>query len=193
MSGTSAVIAERLARWGQALLGLAMFALAAGGTIVSQFFPEREGEGLSTPLLVLLVPIWAVGGAGILLCLAAWVMYPRLTSELNLDLERREDGLHFGRLTRVLACVVLAIFCLGAFGLAASPEEASSPWLRWGIAYFAVCLWGFTVYLSFFYVAERHLATTTLLNLLSPLLAYLLVPLHWPVLVWLNKACRDER
>jgi len=52
--------------------------------------------------------------------------------------------------------------------------------------YVAVCSWAFIVYLSNFFSPSRQRATTTYINLLTPFFAFLLIPISWPILIWLS-------
>jgi len=178
--------AKRIALCGKTLIAFFAAALIVGGGTINMFFPHLLGKGITTESLFVLIPIWTVGVLGILLSLTGWVMYPRMASELDVDYPTRADGRYFSTFTRGLACFTTTLMCLAIVPLLISSGESDPLWKRGVIAYVVVCVWAFTVYLSFFYSPKRHLATTTLLNLLTPLLAYFLFPVVWPVLLVLS-------
>jgi hypothetical protein len=179
--------ARRFAYWGKILIASCFAALVVGRCTVEIFFPELVRAGITATSLFLLIPIWSVGGLGVLLSLTGWIMYPRMATELDVDWPTRGDGRYFSTFTRRLACFTTTLLCLAAIALLISPQESEPRWKLGLIAYVVVCVWAFTVYLSSFYSPKQHLATTTFLTLLTPLLAYVLFPVVWPILLLLSR------
>jgi hypothetical protein len=182
----STPVDQRFIRWGKTLIGLCVTALGIGGSIVSIFFSHMLGKGVPAPMCFLLVPIWSVGALGIILLVAAWFLSPRTMSQIEFTYSRRSDGRYFGTLVRVLACFTLTLFFLVTLSLVYSTDAPEPFWVRFLFMYIAGCVWAFTLHLSFMYIPDRHLATTTLVNLLGPVFAYLLFPVLWPALLWFN-------
>ena len=175
-----------VAKWGRRLLAASMSALMIGASIVKIFFPGHLGRGLDVVTLSILIPIWAVGIAGILLLLAAWIQYPGLNTQLEVDIPERPDGRLFGPFTKSLACFTLVLIWLASLTLWAEPGKELLLWQKCCIYYcVTACCW-FLLYLTLLYARARHHATTTYLNQLGPLIGVLLVPLTWPLLILLN-------
>jgi hypothetical protein len=59
---------------GQFLFALFIICLFGGRILVKVFFPERVGAGLDATSLAILIPIWVMGGVGLLLISVAWIM-----------------------------------------------------------------------------------------------------------------------
>jgi hypothetical protein len=168
------------------LIALSLVALVIGGNVVRLFFPQLLVAGITATLMSLLIPIWSIGGLGVLLSLAGWVIYPRMEMELDLDFSVGVDGRYFSDFTRVIACLATSLISLSMIVMLCMPDTSEPYWKLCAIAYFVFCVWAFTLYLSFVYEPRRHLATTTLLNLLTPLLAYVLFPVVWPMLLFFS-------
>ena len=169
MNGTAK--AKRLALLGKTLIALFFAALAIGGGTIHIFFPQLIGTGITAASLFVLVPIWSIGVLGVLLSLIGWIIYPRMATELDVDYPTRTDGRYFSTFTRGLACFTTTLMFLASLIGLVSSDGADPRWKVGIISYVVTCVWAFTVYLSFFYSPRRHLATTTLLTLLTPLLA----------------------
>ncbi len=194
--------AERLAKRGRFLINLCLLLLmlggllvGIGGRIVSALDPEAIPAGenpLRNPwFLVIVIPIWSIGIVGIVLSFSAWVASPFMMRELDLGFDLRPDGKIFSRPVKLLCGFAAALVGLSiTFGFGSS-----------GVEFFAFlyffCMCGFLLYLSWFYRADSHHATTTYLNLLTPLLAVLISPLSWPLLltfhVQLIRSTRERR
>lgn len=176
-------------QWGRGLLGASQVALAIGGATVRIFFPEQLGRGLDGFMLSILIPIWAVGIAGILLLLVAWVRYPGLDTRLEVGFPERSDGKLFGPLTKSLACLILALVWLGVALAVLMEPDAALPWWEKGILFYCVTAYCcFLLYLTVLYRSAKHHATTTYLNHFNPLIGTVLVPLTWGLLIALNSA-----
>jgi hypothetical protein len=175
--------------WGHRLLGVSVGGLMVGGTSVTLFAPELKGRGLDNQALAILVPIWAIGIVGIVLLLIGWIRHPALGTELNLDwldFEKRPDGQVFGEFTKFLALMTAVLMWLGTLGLLTFPDGATPQWKLGLVFYLVTCYTGLIVYLILLYDKFSHPATTTYLRLLTPLFAFLLVPLTWPLMIVLN-------
>lgn len=178
--------ARSLAFSGRTLIASSIGLLTLCGVVANALFPKNEDGAMPTAVVLMLVPVWIVGIAGVVCSLAAWISYPRLSGQLDLDFPSRSDGRYFGRLTRILACFMMTVFCLATLLSVLAPDDPDSFWLGVATFYVVLCLWALTLYLSFFYSHQRHLATTTYLTLLTPFFEFVLIPCVWPVLVWLN-------
>ena len=55
-----------LLRLGQALFRYGIYCLVFGGVTVKIFLPEARGQGFPPGVLYILVPIWIMGGLGII-------------------------------------------------------------------------------------------------------------------------------
>jgi hypothetical protein len=175
-----------IVRWGRWLLGASLTALGIGGTTVQVFFPWRQGKGLDVITLSFLIPIWVLGVAGILLLLVAWVRFPRLNTKLEVDIPQRPDGKLFGRLTKSLACITLALIWLASVGFWTESDEVLPLWKKVIVFYFMTAYCWFLFYLTVKYGRSRHHATTTYLHHFGPLIGILLIPLTWILLIGLN-------
>lgn len=172
-------------RW---LLGVSVGLLVVGGATV-KLVPALQGRGLDNLTLSILIPIWSIGIAGILLLLAGWIRYPALDTNLDPDrlgLERRPDGQIFGPLTKSLAFLAAALIWLGSLVLWMDSSDPNPLWTKGLFFYCATCYSGFVIYLLVLYTNASHHTTSTYLNLLTPMIAFLLVPLTWPLLIVLN-------
>jgi len=130
-------------------------------------------------LFFALIPIWALCIAGMILLLIGWVQCPTMEPRLKLPFSKRPDGRYFGTLVKGLAAFLCLVLTLGYIAIGLSAET-----LKLGTAsYAAGCISAFGFYLATFYSDRRDPYTTTYLNLLTPLFAFLLIPLTWPVLV----------
>jgi hypothetical protein len=178
--------AKRLATWGQRLLGAFFVVLILGNIIVRRFVPPDAEELSFAGKLMLIIPIYSTGLAGLVLSLTAWIMCPDLSEKLELNFPKRPDGRYFGDLTRTLGCLLISLICLGvAVGVFSSKVTSPLVFRLLGL-YVAVCSWAFIVYLSNFFSPSRQRATTTYINLLTPFFAFLLIPISWPILIWLS-------
>jgi hypothetical protein len=174
------------AKWGRRLLGASLAALAVGGTAVEVFFPWLKGRGLDALTLSILIPIWAVGVAGILLLLAAWVRHPGLETRLEVETPRRPDGKVFGPFTKAMVCFGLVVIWLALQALWAERDALLPLWKKVLLCYCATAYCWSLFYLTALYASDRHHATTTYLNHFGPLIGILLLPLTWPLLIVLN-------
>jgi hypothetical protein len=64
---------ETLTKVGGALFGTCIALLVVGRAIVTIFFPHLKGTGLTPEILLILIPIWSIGIAGLLCLLAGWL------------------------------------------------------------------------------------------------------------------------
>lgn len=81
-----------LLKAGQYLLLLFIHCLLAGGAIVKLFFPDMVGAGLTPTALMILIPIWSIGGVGLLAFLLGWFQYKyRVRVTLKREMERTAD------------------------------------------------------------------------------------------------------
>ena len=171
-------------KWARGLLGTCVVLLLTGGSTVELFFPELKGGGLDSSALLILASIWAIGIAGILLALIGWIRYPALYT--SLEFEHRSDGRVFGWLTKGLGLIAMVLMWLGTAVLLMDSTDPN-PMRTKGLLFYCVsCYGGLAIYLAVFYGNANHAATTTYLNLLTPFLAFALIPLSWPLLVVLN-------
>jgi hypothetical protein len=175
-------------RWGRRLLLTSVVFLIVGGATV-KMVPGLQGRGLDNVVLSILIPIWAIGIAGILSLLIGWIRHPMLHTDLDADclgLELRPDGKIFGPFTKSLAVLTVTLLWLGSFGLFVDSGDPNPLWAKGLLFYCITCYCGLVVYLVVLYRAASHHATTTYLHLLMPLFAFILIPLTWPLLIALN-------
>lgn len=64
-----------LLRLGQALFRYGIYCLVFGGATVKIFFPEARGQGFPPGVLYILVPIWIMGGLGIIFSFIGWLQH----------------------------------------------------------------------------------------------------------------------
>lgn len=171
---------------GRVCLGLGMGGVLIGNTTIAIWFPHLRGTGLNEVLLCVLVPIWLLGIVGLVLLLVGWIAYPGLAPQLRLRYPRRPDGSYFGPLVRVLAVLVCTLMMFGVIAMCFEDSKTMPPVTRIVVGYSVICINSFIVYLCIIYRENRDVATTTYLNLFTPLFAYILVPLTWPLLLVLN-------
>jgi len=72
-NGPSAKPADPLLTIGLRLFGLCLFCLVLGRVFVSLVFPESRGQGIPPAALYFLIPVWILGGTGLILMLAGWL------------------------------------------------------------------------------------------------------------------------
>jgi type IV secretory pathway TrbD component len=60
---------------GERLLHLFVLCLMIGGATTKIFFPEMLGAGLTPTTLLILIPIWSLGGVGLLLWIVGWLQH----------------------------------------------------------------------------------------------------------------------
>ncbi len=63
----------RLKKVGGGMVGLCVACLIAGRAVVSLFFPESRGQGITPEMWFVLVPIWSLGVVGLVLLLVGWL------------------------------------------------------------------------------------------------------------------------
>src|SRR5690606_16990473 len=111
---------------------------------------RQAGQGLGLDILLVLIPIWAVGLAGVFMLLAAWVKHPDLYTELRMAYPTRSDGRHFGWFTRALACFTLFWIWVGTLAAVAMASTESFPlWQKGLVIYCVTAYCWFLFYLSF--------------------------------------------
>ena len=64
-----------LLRAGKTLIGAFFLCLVIGGATVQVFFPQMRGAGFTPTTLAILIPIWSVGGIGLLTAALGWVQH----------------------------------------------------------------------------------------------------------------------
>lgn len=57
---------------GKYLMGLCFLMLIIGRVVARIFFPESQGKGVTNGLLMILIPIWSIGIAGLLMFIVGW-------------------------------------------------------------------------------------------------------------------------
>ena len=181
-------------RWGQWLIRISLLCLTAGSVSVKLFFPQLPGRGLDVVALAILVPIWAIGLVGILLLLVGWMCYPLLDADLDVmeSMWTRSQKPLFGWLTKSLALLAAGLVWLSSLLSLVSPEDPDPLWGRVVANYCITSYCGFILYLVAVYSRARHLATNTYLNRFTPLPAFILVPVTWPLLILLNWVLRKR-
>jgi hypothetical protein len=180
--------------WGRRLLGTCVVALGIGGATVKIL--GLRGRGLDAAALAILIPIWAAGIAGLLLLLVAWVLYPALYDNRALTRAqpaRARDEHSLGPFTQGLILFALILFWFATLALLLAPDDPNPLWLKGLILYVATCYCAFMVYLMAFYRDSGHDASTTYWQLLTPPLAFILIPLTWPLAVVLNVVVASRR
>jgi hypothetical protein len=163
--------------------------MTTGGVFIRLFFPHRVGAGLDFWALTLLIPIWSAGGIGIVLLLIGWVAAPNIDPVLDPDwsqLPRRKDGRMISPLIRFLASFTLVLFLLAIGLIWIEPDEVVPVWQKALVMYVSYSVSGVLLYLLNFYSKTNHRATSTYLNHFGPLIAVILAPLSWPLLILLN-------
>ena len=183
-----------LMSWAHTALALGAIAAAILSNLVDlDLWPKIIG--IATPAFILLVPIWTLLLAGVLVSLVAWVTHPDYHRKLDLskthEIERRPDGNMFGPLVRHLGGFTASLVCLagiGSFSILLS-EENPAPLAIMGV-YWMICLSGFICYLIWFYHEDRDRVTASYLMMLWVLWGFALIPLAWPLIVFLNRRVR---
>jgi hypothetical protein len=80
-----------LLKIGQQLIGLSILCLVIGGAIVKLFFPQMRGDGLTPTDLIILIPIWSMGGIGLVLWIIGCVHHRhRVDATLQRQMEQRD-------------------------------------------------------------------------------------------------------
>ena len=60
-------------KFGGHMVVLCLACLLIGRTVVSIFFPELRGQGISPVMWFVLIPIWSIGVIGLVLLLVGWL------------------------------------------------------------------------------------------------------------------------
>ncbi|MCA8995815.1 MAG: hypothetical protein KDA80_02490 [Planctomycetaceae bacterium] len=177
-------LAANLRIWSARFLYAFLVALLIGGTTTRIL--GFSGQGLTPGVLIVLIPIWMVGGVGALLAIVAWGLHPDHDGHLEFTFTESSTEMFspgMGYVIRGLGGLLALLMVIAFAGLVADENQNLSVAKRWGLGYVFESYALFLVYLSWFYRSRTHRVTTTYLNTLSPLFGFLLIPLGGPLLV----------
>ncbi len=180
------IMSQTLMCWGHAALVIGQML----AVILQKIFDLEAWPvviGIPSPILILLVPIWTLLSAGVLVSLAAWIAHPEYHQKLDLSETHDIGDDEFSPFTRHLGGFTAALVCVAGIGSLCFLLTQDVLDLR-AIAgvYSMICLTGFICYLVWGHDKDRDKVTNNYLMMLWVLWAFALIPLTWPLVIYLN-------
>jgi hypothetical protein len=159
------------------LLAVGLFLYFQRGPVIR--FRMTEIRFRLAELQPYLIPIWSTGAAGILLVLLGWWQQPLRLSRLDPLSRQFVQCRGVVRLLASLICCLVLAVCAVVLSL----DEVFPLRRRLAIGYLGTCYSLFSLYLFREYQEHRDRSMTTYLATLSAPLAWVLIPLTWPLVL----------
>ncbi|MCA9051501.1 MAG: hypothetical protein KDA89_22340 [Planctomycetaceae bacterium] len=167
-------------RLGQRLIEGGLILLIAGGGLMKSLFPQLRGQGLSSTLLMFLVPVWLILLTGYVLCSIGWIQH-------NSDMQRLHafgpQSTQDGRPGTPLLRFALSFLCSLFMVVSLFVVDKNSSGIQYFAAYCMFAIAAFGLYLMTAYTEPSRPATTTFLSIFCGIPGLAVVPFLWPLLL----------